>query len=104
MKKSENVSVNVAPIDTMVTNNVKYDIKVLSAREVSEGKVAFNMMVNNITIYGCWYHEFTNKAGKDDYIISFPSQKAENGNYYNHCWFDVNPYKAYIKAQLETMV
>ena len=81
-----------------------YDVKVTRAKEIKEGQVVFDMVVNGITIYGCWYRE-GNKNGQDYTMISFPSQKAENGNYYNHCWFKIeDDVKANIIEQLQKLV
>ena len=70
-------------------NETNYDVKVTRAKEVKEGQVVFDMVVNGITIYGCWYREGTSKKGEPYQMISFPSQKADNGKYYNHCWFKI---------------
>lgn len=81
-----------------------YDVKVTRAKETKEGQVVFDMIVNGITIYGCWYREGT-KDGQDYTMISFPSHKAENGNYYNHCWFKIeDDVKANIIEQLQKLV
>lgn len=83
---------------------VNYDVKVTRAKEIKEGQVVFDMVVNGITIYGCWYRE-GNKNGQDYTMISFPSQKADNGNYYNHCWFKIeDDVKANIIEQLQNLV
>lgn len=82
----------------------KYDAKVTRAKEVKEGSVAFDMEVNGITIYGCWYNEYKTNEGKDGTLISFPSYK--NGDkYYNHVWFPISAeLKADIIAQIEKLV
>lgn len=82
----------------------KYDVQVTRAKEVKEGSVAFDMEVNGITIYGCWYNEYKTKEGKDGTLISFPSYK-NNDKYYNHVWFPVSAeLKADIIAQIEKLV
>lgn len=84
--------------------NTNYDVKVTRAKEIKEGQVVFDMVVNGITIYGCWYRE-GNKNGKDYTMISFPSQKGANENYYNHCWFKIEEdVKANIIEQLQSLV
>ena len=81
-----------------------YDVKVTRAKEIKDGQVVFDMVVNGVTIYGCWYRE-GNKNGKDYTMISFPSQKGSNENYYNHCWFKIeNVVKANIIEQLQSLV
>lgn len=82
----------------------KYDVQVTKAREVKEGSVAFDMEVNGITVYGCWYNEYKTKEGKDGTMISFPSYKNK-GNYYNHVWFPISKeLKEDIIAQIEKLV
>ena len=82
----------------------QFEVKVTRAREVKEGSVAFDMEVNGITVYGCWYNEYKTKEGKDGTMISFPSYK--NGDkYYNHVWFPIpKELKDNIVAQIEKLV
>ena len=75
---------------TKKTESQNYDVKVTRAKELKEGQVVFDMVVNGITIYGCWYREGTSKKGDPYQIISFPSKKADDGKYYNHCWFKID--------------
>jgi DNA-binding cell septation regulator SpoVG len=81
-----------------------YDVQVTRAKEVKEGSVAFDMEVNGITVYGCWYNEYKTKEGKDGTMISFPSYK--NGDkYYNHVWFPISKeLKEEIISQIEKLV
>lgn len=82
-----------------------YDVRVTRAKETKEGQVVFDMVVNGVTIYSCWYREGKEKNGKDYTMISFPSQKADNGKYYNHCWFKIeDDLKEEIIAQLQKLV
>ena len=82
-----------------------YDVKVTRAKETKEGQVVFDMIVNGVNIYSCWYREGKDKNGKDYTMISFPSQKADNGKYYNHCWFKIEDnLKEEIIAQLQKLV
>lgn len=82
-----------------------YDVKVTRAKEIKEGQVVFDMIVNGVNIYSCWYREGKDKNGKDYTMISFPSQKADNGKYYNHCWFKIeDDLKEEIIAQLQKLV
>lgn len=90
---------------TKKENTQNYDVKVTRAKEIKEGQVAFDMVVNGVTIYGCWYREGKGKDGNEYQIISFPSQKADNGKYYNHCWFKIeDSLKEDIVAQLQKIV
>ena len=86
-------------------NTQSYDVKVTRAKEIKEGTVVFDMVVNGITIYSCWYREGKSKEGNEYQIISFPSQKADNGKYYNHCWFKIeDSLRDDIVAQLQKIV
>lgn len=82
-----------------------YDVKVTRAKEIKEGTVAFDMVVNGVTVYGCWYREGKDKKGNDYEIISFPSHKGADDKYYNHVWFKIeDDVKADIIDQLQKMV
>lgn len=66
-------------------------IEVLRAKDFTEaGKegcsIVFDMNVNGIIIYGCWYREGKDKNGEDYEMVSFPSQKGKDGKYYNYAW------------------
>lgn len=70
-------------------------IEVLRAKDFTEdGKdgcsISFDMKVNGITIYGCWYREGKDKKNEDYQLVSFPSKQGKDGKYYNH---------AYVKLQ-----
>lgn len=81
-----------------------YDVKVTRAKEFDNGNVAFDMLVNGVTIYGCWYRE-GEKNGKDYQVISFPVQKGKDGKYYTHAWFKIeDDVKSDIIAQLRKLV
>ena len=74
---------------------VEYVVKVLRAKDFTEKSkldtnVAFDMEVNGIKIYGCWFKEGTSKDGKDYSVISLPSQKRKDGKYYNAAWFPIS--------------
>ena len=74
---------------------VEYVVKVLRAKDFTEKSkldtnVAFDMEVNGIKIYGCWLKEGTRKDGKDYSLISLPSQKGKDGNYYSVAWFPIS--------------
>ena len=50
----------------------------------------FNLTINGVTIYGCSYVTYTNKDGKEDNFIAFPSYKGSDGEHYNTCFFPIN--------------
>lgn len=55
-----------------------------------EGTVAFDMEVNGLKVYGCWYKEGTNKDGKEYQIINLPQEKGKDGEYYSIVWFPMS--------------
>lgn len=68
-------------------------IEVLRARDFTkddakenECSIVFDMKVNGVTIYGCWYRTGSDKKGEDYEMVSFPSQKGKDGKYYNHAY------------------
>ena len=74
---------------------VDYVVNVLRAKDFTENSkldtnVAFDMEVNGIKIYGCWLKEGTGKYGKEYSLISLPSQKGKDGNYYGVAWFPIS--------------
>ena len=73
-------------------------IKVIRAKdftkENAEGcNIAFDMEVNGVTIYGCWYREGKDKKGEDYALVSFPSRMDEKSKKY-YAW-------AYVKLSTE---
>ena len=52
--------------------------KVIRANEFKENRIFFDLILNDVTIYGCMVVGY-----KDGEFISFPSQKSKDGNYYN---------------------
>ena len=74
---------------------VEYVVNVLRAKDLTENSkldtnVAFDMEVNGIKIYGCWFKEGTGKDGKEYSLVSLPSQKGKDGNYYSVAWFPIS--------------
>ena len=96
-RKEPNMAVN----RTKKTKNKKTEasqvlaIEVLRAKDFTEdGKdgcsISFDMKVNEVTIYGCWYREGKDKKGEDYQFVSFPSKQGKDDKYYSH---------AYVKLQ-----
>ena len=82
-----------------------YDVKVTRAKETKEGQVVFDMVVNGVTIYGCWYREGVDKKGNDYQLISFPSHKGKDGKYYNHAYIKLTDDQTKeIISQIENML
>lgn len=85
-----------------------FDVNVTKAREVKDGVVVFDMEVNGVNIYSCWYREYITKEGKEGTMISFPQEKAEidgETKYFNRAWFPIsNELKDSIIEQLQKVV
>ena len=66
--------------------NVDYDevhsFEILKATQFNWG-VAFNMVLNGVTIYNCTVAE--TRDGKQ--FISFPSRKGNDGKWYSYVYF-----------------
>lgn len=71
------------------TKEQALEIKVARAKDFSKDDkttIAFDMVVNGVTIYGCYYREGT-KNGKDYAMVAFPSRKDDKSDkYYNHAY------------------
>lgn len=83
-------------------------IKVTRAHDFSkDGKtsIAFDMEVNGVTIYGCWYRE-GEKDGEEWSIVNFPSRQDEkSGKYYSHAYVKLTQDQVdEIAKQLENLL
>ena len=80
-----------------------FDIKVTRAKAYNVGTFIFDMNVNGIDIYNCWYKEGT-KNGREWSLVSFPSRKY-NEKYYPICKFWISEEdKANIAKQIESLL
>ena len=89
------------------TNETKreYECIVTRAKEIKDGTVAFDMEVNGVKVYGCWYKEGTNKDGKEYQIVNLPQEKGSDGKYYSIAWFPMSKeVRESIIAQLQKLV
>lgn len=85
--------------------SISYDVKVTRAAQYKENTFAFDMVVNGITVYGCWFKQGKDKTGKDYTFVDFPSRKGNDGNYYNHAWFPINKdLTAEIESQIAALL
>ena len=94
----------------------EYECIVTRAKEIKEGTVSFDMEVNGVKVYGCWYKEGTSSNGKEYQIVDLPqekeyqivdlSQKKGNGRkYYSIAWFPMSKeVRENIIEQLQKMV
>lgn len=69
---------------------VNHEIEITRAKEFDDC-ISFDMIVNDITVYGCRYRTYTDKkSGEERNFIAFPSYKGKNGEYYSHVYFPVS--------------
>ena len=67
-----------------------FQIEVTRAKELDNGTIMFDMVVNGITIYGCSYKTLSRKDGSGEFAkIGFPSRKGNDEKWYNHVYFKV---------------
>lgn len=71
-------------VNTKKNNNVNDQVEeklivVKRAKQFDDGKIAFDMIVNDVTIYGCRLIE--RKDG--GVFVAFPQRKGKDNNYYN---------------------
>lgn len=92
-------------------NNLKYEIKVLSAKIIDNGVINFAMTVNGVNIYGLKHITYTNAKGEKGDMISFPSWKTnrqdENGKdiYMPYVTFRIDKdLKKAIEDQIEAIL
>lgn len=82
-----------------------HEIEVTRATAFKNGNIGFDMLVNDVKIYGCIYVQGKNKKGEDYAFVSFPSRKADDGNYYNHAYVKLSEKdEDTIEKALEAMV
>lgn len=68
--------------------SAELQIEVNRVKDFSDDKgtcIAFDMTVNQVTIYGCYYREGTDKNGKEYSMVAFPSRKSGD-KYYKHAY------------------
>ena len=69
-------------VNTKANNNINDNneklIVVKRAKAFNDGKIIFDMIVSDVTIYGCRLVE-----GKNGIFVSFPQLKGKDNNYYN---------------------
>lgn len=91
-------------VKTKKNNNVNDQVAeklivVKRAKQFDDGKIAFDMIVNDVTIYGCRLIE-----GKKGMFVSFPQRKGNDGKYYNIAYLKLSENDVEsIVAQIEKM-
>ena len=84
---------------------LRFEVKVTRAKECENGNISFDMTVNGITIYGCFYKTFQRKDGSGEFaVIDFP-QKKVGDKWLNIAWFQITkPVLEDIEKQLESLL
>ena len=93
---------------TETKKETQLTIRVTRANDFTkDGKtsIAFDMEVNGVTIYGCWYRE-GEKDGKEWSMVNFPSiQDEKTGKYYSHAYVKLTQDQVdEIAKQLENLL
>lgn len=90
---------------TETTEAKNVTVKVIRANKVKEGSYAFDMVANDINVYGCFLNQGNKKDGTEYSFIDFPSRKGKDGNYYNYVWFPITKaIRADIESQIEGLL
>lgn len=83
--------------------NDKKDAKIIVVKRANEfgWGISFDMIVNDVTIYGC---KLIAKKDSDETFIAFPSRKGTDGKYYNNAFVKLSEEEQKdIVAQIEKM-
>lgn len=83
--------------------NDKKDAKLIVVKRAKEFDwgISFDMIVNDVTIYGC---KLLAKKDSDETFVAFPSRKGKDGKYYNYAYVDLTEEEQKdIVAQIEKM-
>lgn len=74
-------------------------IVVKRAKQFDDGKIIIDLIVNDVTIYGCRLIE-----GKNGIFVSFPQRKGKDDKYYNIAYVALSKSDVdNIVAQIEKM-
>ena len=85
-------------------------IKVTRAKDFTQDGadgccIGFDMEVNSVTIYGCFYREGKKKDGSDYAMVSFPSKKDDKGKYWNIAYVKLSDAQVEdISKQIENLL
>lgn len=87
-------------------NKVTYTVKVKSVRKVKDKRrYIFSASVNGVHIEGLALQEYTNKEGKENSMVCYPSVKGKDREgkekYFNTVWF---PVTAEMKDDIERQI
>lgn len=81
-----------------------YKVEVKRAKQFESGDIAFDMLVNGISIYNCTYKS-GEKDGREYAFVSFPSRKGKDDKYYSHVYFKIDDDLLHeIESQIEKLL
>lgn len=83
--------------------NDKKEAKIIIVKRAKEFDwgISFDMIVNDVTIYGC---KLISKKDDDEVFVAFPSKKGTDGKYYNYAYVKLSEEEVKdIVAQIEKM-
>lgn len=83
--------------------NDKKEAKIIAVKRAKEFDwgISFDMIVNDVTIYGC---KLLLKKDSDETFIGFPSRKGTDDKYYNYAYVQLSEEETKeIVAQIEKM-
>ena len=83
--------------------NDKKEAKIIAVKRAKEFDwgISFDMIVNDVTIYGC---KLLLKKDGEETFIAFPSRKGTDGKYYNYAYVQLSEEETKdIVAQIEKM-
>ena len=84
-----------------------HEIKVTRANEIeSKNVIMFDMIVNDVQIYGCSYRTLTNHETNEEFSkIGFPSRKGNDDKWYNNAYVKLTPEDiTKIEKQIEALI
>lgn len=89
-------------VNTKKNNSINDQEKLIvvkRAKAFNDGKIVFDMIVNDVTIYGCRLIE-----GKKGFFVSFPQRKGKDDKYYYIAYVSLSTADIdNIVAQIEKM-
>ena len=84
-----------------------HEIKVTRANVIEDKNVImFDMIVNDVQIYGCSYKTLTNHETNEDFAkIGFPSRKGKDDKWYNNAYVKLTSEDiTAIEKQIEALI
>ena len=104
-KKTENKASEQAQAQALIIEVLRAKDFTKDDAKENECSIVFDMKVNGVTIYGCWYRTGSDKKGEDYEMVSFPSQKGKDGKYYNHAYVQLQQSDIdFISAEIEKLI